>query len=240
MLYEPVELTPARRATLLAAGSEFLDVSEPLKLAVRAQRARGAGGEIIKTEAEIIEDQMKALDVWIQKFVQQDPGLEAAFFSVPDERFVVQQLREDLSMHNLRSNEESRKLQAIVVDQHTMSANASSSFVPVIEAAHVLTDYTGKSSSAKDKLLKELEMRCEALGRAFAARLALDYRAAYSEGRKELHLDEMLRLRARLADAEQEEFADSSGDAPLQPVVDVELPLQYCAMAPTAIVCNNE
>ena len=160
--------------------ADFLDVAEPIKLSKRETNRRGAGGEIIRSEAEIMEYQATQLEEWIKQFVKSDPSLEEAYYSVPDESFVVQQLKEDMSLGELRATEMSRRLNTVQHELQHAHAEASRLFRPVHRAATALGEFSGKSSSGRDKLLREVELQCDHLAKAFASQLAVDYKAAYA------------------------------------------------------------
>merc|ERR1719231_1549673 len=95
-----------------------------MHLQQRMVRARGAGGEVIKTEEELMAEQEKALEAWIKKLVQTDPQLEEAYYSVPDESFVVHQLKEDMAMGELNIEEMNRKMETIG-DQRSASGKVA-------------------------------------------------------------------------------------------------------------------
>ena len=187
--------------------SGFLDVAEPIKLSKREMSRRGAGGELIRTEEEIMEYQATQLEEWIKQFVKSDPSLEEAYYSVPDESFVVQQLKEDMSLGELRATEMSRRLTATKQEQQHAAVDANRLFRPVQRAAAALGEFSGKSSSGRDKLLREVELQCDHLGKAFTSQLAIDYKAAYAEGRRDLHVEEIKQIQHTLA-TEYRDYAD--------------------------------
>ncbi|KAL1521545.1 hypothetical protein AB1Y20_021204 [Prymnesium parvum] len=191
---------------------EYIDVAERVRLVAKPVRARGAGGEIIKTHEEMLEDKVKSLDSWIKDYVKSfDPKLEEAYESAPLDKYADRQLREQIAAAEEKLSELADTFLKLSASEGDASEDDAAILERIFAAAFTVSNFPGKSAVSRDKLLHDVEVECQRLLQSYANRLSIDYKVAYEEARKESLLEDVRCAKQELAAREKAvEHANSS------------------------------
>ncbi|KAL3893246.1 MAG: hypothetical protein SGPRY_014363, partial [Prymnesium sp.] len=239
---------------------EMLSLSASLHLSEKPTCKRGAGGEIIKSEAELMEDQVVALDVWLRKLVKCDPKMEEAYLCVPESKYVMRQLREDMASAASKVSEISERLSRLTSEQLEAgeAKNIKWGCVPFAateetmglrEATQALGDFSGRSTKDRDKnlldrpsqILRKIEEHCQSLVQAYVRQLSLDYQMAYDASRRESLMRDMKRMHTELA-VDFSDFSDygaffSCAEAQMSEAC---VPVAYESSTPNCDLTNSD
>ena len=158
----------------------------------------GAGGQVkvvteeqrmaTMTNEQLMEHKEQQVEVWMQEFAKEN-DFEEIMAQEPTDEMEKMLMHDEIKLNTsavqgvVREELEQRR------ERRPVDSKLTREIGEVGGPLEDITAYTGRSSSTREKLEAKLDAQCQGMHDAFAQSLRADYRAAWLEGRRELHIE---------------------------------------------------